>query len=504
MITPELAPLAKVGGLGDMVASLSKELGELGHDVRVVLPLYGHLKDKLYDWQPMPTPLAVRLGAWRELFCRVWQTTLAEGKVSIFLLEHDQLFNREGIYAGPHGDYNDNHLRFAFMNRAALDLCYACGWMPDVVHGHDWTAGFAPGYLSSTELHQPLGRAASVYTIHNLQHQGWFGRDALTVAGLPDAFFKPDHYEADGGVNLMKGAIYHATRITTVSPTYAREIQESTFGCGLNHVLKLRSADLTGVLNGIDTTEWNPATDPHIAACYDKNDLTGKAACKAALQRRFGLAEESSTPLYGVIARLYDQKGLDLLAAIMPSLMEEMSLQLVLLGAGDSGLENTFRSLAKAYPSRIGVHIGYDNALSHQIEAGSDFFIMPSRFEPCGLNQLYSMRYGTVPVVRATGGLADTVEPYIEGKGQGTGFIFKEPAAKDLFFALGRANAVYYDRPGDFQQLRLNGMMQDFSWGASARIYERVYREAVAERTRRLRAPALRETALPRVVADVG
>jgi len=293
----------------------------------------------------------------------------------------------------------------------------------------------------------------------------------------------------------MKGGLYNATKLTTVSPTYAREIQSPELGCGLNYVLKFRAADLIGVLNGIDTEEWNPASDPHLPETYDADDLTGKAACKAALQARFGLAVEPAVPVYGVVSRLWHQKGLDLLAAIVPRLMEDMAIQIVLIGTGDPGLQDAYNALAARYPGRVGVHIGYDNTLSHLVEAGSDFFLMPSRFEPCGLNQLYSQAYGTLPVARATGGLVDTIEQYAEGTGRGTGFLFYEASPNALYYSMGWACSTWYDRPEDYRAMQQNAMRQDLSWEKSARVYEQVYRWALAARHGVETAPPARDHA---------
>jgi starch synthase len=287
--------------------------------------------------------------------------------------------------------------------------------------------------------------------------------------------------ECLGAVNLMKGGIYHATKITTVSRNYAREIQTPEGGCGLHHVLRYRAADLIGVVNGIDPDEWSPAADRHLPARYRVDDLAGKAVCKTALQKRFGLVQEN-IPIFAAVARLVDQKGLDLLAAIVPSMMEEMRAQVVILGTGDPALENAFRDLAKRYPGRVGAFIGFDEGIAHLIEAGADFFVMPSRFEPCGLNQMYSQVYGTPPIVRATGGLVDTVDQYLEGKGRGTGFLFYEPTTRALFHACRWAAGTYRDRPDDLLALRRNGMNKDFSWTQSARQYADIYGWAVQQR----------------------
>jgi len=480
MIASEVAPFAKTGGLGDVVGALSKELSHAGHDVRVVCPLYGFLKPGS-AWRAFPGVVSVHLGYGREEFCRVWQVPLPGATAEVDFIEFTRYFGRPGIY-GENGGYPDNPERFVFLTRAALDWCIASQWEPDIVHAHDWPAALAPVYLNTVDRAGPLGRAGSLFTIHNLEHQGYSPKGILDFAGLPAWLFSADNLESFGQVNFMKGGLYHATKITTVSRHYAQEIQTHDGGCGLHDLLRFRAGDLVGVTNGIDTTEWNPATDPHLPARFNIADLSGKIACKTALQQRFGLHQHPATPIFAAIARLYSQKGLDLLASIIPDLMKEMDAQIVILGAGDAGLAENFRGLARHYAGRVGVYIGFEESLAHLIEAGADFFVMPSRFEPCGLNQMYSQAYGTPPIVRATGGLVDTVEPYQEGRGLGTGFLFQEPSTRALHQAMERAYNTYTDRPADLLALRLNGMKRDFSWSNSVRQYIKIYGWALAAR----------------------
>jgi len=481
MISSEVTPFAKTGGLGDVVGALSKELAALGHEVRVVIPLYGSLKPGP-AWRAFSGVVSVHLGGGREEFCRVWQTALPGSTAEVHFIEFARYFARVGIYGENGGGYTDNPERFVFLTRAALDWCKASQWIPDIVHAHDWPAALAPVYLNTVDRAGPLGRAGSIFTIHNLEHQGYSPKSILDFAGLPAWLFSPDNLESFGQVNFMKGGLYHATKITTVSRHYAEEIKLHEGGCGLHELLRFRAGDLIGVPNGIDTTEWNPATDPHLPARYTSSDLSGKVACKTALQQRLGLAQEPATPIFGAVARLYSQKGLDLLAAIIPDLLKEMDAQFVVLGAGDAALCETFRGLSHHYAGRVGVYIGYEERLAHLIEAGSDFFVMPSRFEPCGLNQMYSQAYGTPPIVRATGGLVDTVEPYQEGRGEGTGFLFVEPSTRALHHAIQRAHDTYVDRPGEMLALRLNGMKRDFSWTKSTRQYLKIYEWALTAR----------------------
>ncbi len=478
MISPELTPFSKAGGLGDMVASLTKALAALGHEVRVFTPKYGNITPGP-DWSPHPTPVWVdlRYGAPNE-HCRVWKTPFG-GALALFL-EYDEHFGSSVIY----DDRADNGRRFGFFSRAALDYCKQDDWTPDIVHCHDWTTGVVPVFLNTRDQNGALGRVASVMTIHNLLHQGYCHKSLLGYLGLPGWLDSPAHLESVGGLNLMKGGLWHATKITTVSPTYAKEIRTPEFGCGLDELLRTRGADLIGIVNGIDGAEWNPATDKHLPARYSIDDMTGKAACKAALQKETGLTVDAATPLFGIVSRLWDQKGLDLVADAADELLARCRLQFVLLGNGDKALETRFRDLALRHPGRVSVRIGFDAGLSHRIEAGSDFFLMPSRFEPCGLNQLYSMAYGTPPIVRATGGLADTVEPWYAGRGTGTGIVFNTANRAGIIWAVEEALRLYFDAPAEYLQVRRNGMARDFAWGESARRYEEVYRWALE--TRRL------------------
>jgi starch synthase len=328
-----------------------------------------------------------------------------------------------------------------------------------------------------------LGRVASVFTIHNLEHQGYADRRVLDFARLPASEFRADSVESTGAVNMLKAGLYHSTKLTTVSPTYAEEIKTPAGGWGLDDVLRYRAGDMVGILNGIDTGVWNPATDKFIPAHYSAENLAGKATCKAALQFKLGLAIDPHIAVFGVVARFASQKGLDLLAEALPHIAERMHVQFAILGAGDPGLEHTFRWAATRYSGKVGVHIGYDNGLSHLIQAGADCFVMPSRSEPCGLTQMYAMRYGTVPLARATGGLIDTIEQYVEGTQKGTGFLFADATAPALYNTVGWACATYYDKPQEFAQLRQNGMTQDYSWKTNARRYVEVYRWATEQRT---------------------
>ena len=480
MVAPEMAPFVKVGGLGDVVGALSKALDARGHDVRIVMPKYAGLCH-VDSARPRNRPLRVRLGG-HELYARLWDCELPGSGANCYLLEFNQYYEHAAVYVGPSGNEEHNGQRFAFLCRAAVDLCYYLDWIPDVVHCHDWATGLTPIYLNTTELNQPMGRAASLMTLHNMHHQGWLHCDLVDFAGLPPSVFRSDCLESMGEVNMLKGGVYHSTKINTVSPTHAREIQEPEGGGGLHHVLRYRAADLLGVINGVDGSEWNPATDALLPATYSANDLNGKALCKAQMQQTYGLEVNADIPVFAVISRLAEQKGLDLLAAIGDRLMASMKIQIAVLGIGDPELESAFRVLAARHPGRFGTHIGFNNKLAHLTEAGADFFLMPSRFEPCGLNQMYSMIYGTPPIVRATGGLIDSVEQYIEGQGAGTGFVFQDATPDALYYTIGWACSTYYDRPEEYAKLQQNGMQRDFSWDASASTYEDLYSWAVDAR----------------------
>lgn len=463
-----------------MVGALPRELDHLGHDVRIVCPAYGHGRGN-GQWQALPEPLGVDVGAQAE-WARTWETALPDSEVPVYFIEHERFFGRPEVYAGPWGSHEDNDLRFTFFCRAALTLCLQLDWIPDVIHCHDWTTGFVPLYLNTTLRNGPLGRTATIFTIHNLEHQGYADRRALDFARIPQSEFRADSVESVGAVNMMKAGLYHSTKLTTVSPTYAREIRTPAGGCGLDDVLNFRGGDLVGILNGIDAKSWNPATDTHLPARFSALDLSGKATCKASLQEQLGLAVDPNVALFGVVARFASQKGLDLLAEALPHIMDRMHVQFAILGSGDPGLEHAFRWATHQYRGRVGSYIGYNGALSRLIIAGSDFFVMPSRAEPCGLTQLYSMRYGTVPVARATGGLVDTVAQYNEKTGAGTGLLFEDATSAALYNTVGWACSTYYDRPAHMATLRKAGMAADFGWGISADRYVNLYRWAVDQR----------------------
>ncbi len=476
-VSPEVDPFVKVGGLADMVGALPKEVAALGHDARVVCPLYGSTK-RVGEWKAREEPLGVDVGA-EARWARTWETALPGAKVPAYFIEHEEYFGRREVYS----DAEDNVFRFAFFGRAALALCEQLQWIPDVIHCHDWTAGLLPVMLNTTLRDTALGRSATVFTIHNIEHQGQAPFGIMDFSRLPVSEYRSDSLESRGHVNMLKAGLYHSSKITTVSPTYAREIRTREGSFGLDDVLRVRGADLIGILNGVDVASWDPATDTALPANFSAGNLAGKATCKAELQKELGLAVDPGIAVCGVVARLVHQKGLDLLAESIGHITERMRVQFAILGSGDARVENAFRSAAERHAGKIGARIGFDPQLARLIQAGSDFFVMPSRAEPCGLTQMYALRYGTVPVVRATGGLVDTVVDYVAGADQGTGFLFREANSAALYQAIGRGCATYYDRPAEFRAMQLRGMSVDFSWQTNAARYVDCYRWAITART---------------------
>jgi len=482
-VSSEARPLAKTGGLGDVSADLPAALRALGHDVRLLLPAYrpamrraqeagGGLRVASLALQRDPEP--VRLLAAR----------LPGSNVPVWLADAWRFDREGGPYTGPDGaDWPDNAERFALFARAAAAVARdeaGLGWRPDLVHANDWQSALACAYLAAGEL-EGRPRPATVFTIHNLAYQGLFPAEQFWRLGLPPAFWSADGLEFYGQCSYIKGGLVYADWLTTVSPTYAREIRTPEHGCLLDGLLRARADRLVGILNGADYRTWNPARDPHLAAPYSRRDLSGKAQDKAALQREAGLPVEPATPLMAMVTRLAAQKGVDLVLAAAPRLLAD-GAQLVVLGTGDRGLEEGLRELQRRFPQQARAWIAFDEGLAHRIEAGADLFLMPSRFEPCGLNQLYSLRYGTLPVVRRTGGLADTVVDLAEGEERATGFLFDEPTAEALAGAAGRALACYRERPQTWRRMVRNAMAQDFSWRRSAEAYVGLYRRALAAR----------------------
>ncbi len=479
-VSSEVSPFAKTGGLGDVCGVLPRALRRQGIDIRVVMPLYAGIRwDEL---ERLEGTLEVPMW-WGRARAGVRLGRLPSSDVPVYFLEYNRYFDRPFLYGPPGDGYSDNIERFTFLSRAALELTKVIGFLPDVIHANDWQTALLPVYVNTVEWARPLHGAATVYTIHNLLHQGVTDGGAMFVTGLGREHYHPDEFEHFGTLNLAKAALRHATLLSTVSPTYAREIQTPEAGCGLDGVLRDRRDDLVGILNGIDVDEWNPATDRHLPARFTADDLRGKQACKADLQAAAGLAVDPAIPLFGVIGRLTYQKGYDVLAHCMDRLLS-WNLQVVLLGAGDRDGEEFFGSLSDRRPDKFKAWLTFDEGLAHRIEAGADFFVMPSRFEPCGLNQMYSLRYGTLPVARATGGLVDTVRSYQEAAGEGTGFLFRDLTPGAVADTVGWALSTWFDRPAHVAAMRRRGMGEDFSWDRAAASYRQLYLEAYRRRRR--------------------
>ena len=480
-VASECAPYAKVGGLGDVVAALPKTLRRMGHDARILMPLYASIRRDLHGIRFLQS-CGVHMGNNEEHWVGVYEAEL-DNEVPVWLVDYQRFFGRPGIYDEPGGEYGDNAFRFALLSKAALQVCKDVNFIPDVMHAHDWPTALVPVFLKTWDrILSPLSATASVLTIHNIGYQGVYHISAFPYIGVGWEHYTPDKFEDHGKVNLLKAGLSFTDAVTTVSPAHAREILTPEGGMGLAPYLNARRGDVTGILNGADYDHWNPAKDRLIPERYAPENLSGKAACKQALQQQLGLAVRPDWPVFGVVSRLAPQKGLGLLAEALPAALPQMIFQVVILGTGDPGLEQVFRGLAGSWRDRVACHIGFSNELSHWIEAGSDFFLMPSLYEPCGLNQMYSMKYGTLPVVRAIGGLDDTVENYNEATGAGTGFKFWHPGAQALKDTMGWAVATWFDRPAHIEQMRRAAMRKDFSWERSAAEYVAVYRRAIAAR----------------------
>lgn len=474
-VTPECYPLVKTGGLADVCGALPGALAGLGVDVRVLLPGYPAVLDGLQGKRTLRS-----LPGWLPGGGDAWLVAgrMPQG-VTAYALEMPDRFDRPGNpYAGPDGrDWPDNYLRFAAFGRAAAWLAQGgdgLDWRPDILHGHDWQAGLAPAYLAfSGGEHRP----GTVMTIHNIAYQGQFPSHLFGGLGLPPEAFGVQGVEYYGDIGYLKAGLYYADRLTTVSPTYAGEIQTPEGGLGLHGLLASRAHDLVGILNGVDYSVWNPATDPHLAAPYDADGLDTKPVNKGALQAHYGLEHRPEAPVFAVVSRLVAQKGIDLVVEAAPALLSR-GAQLVILGNGDGWLEDACRQLAATHPGSVGIHLGYDEALSHRIQGGADVILVPSRFEPCGLTQLYGLRYGTLPLVRRIGGLNDTVvdaTPEAIDQGRATGFVFDSASADALADTFHRAIDLYWDR-ARWRQVQRTAMAQDFGWTAAARAYRDLYR----------------------------
>jgi starch synthase len=478
--TAEVSPIAKTGGLGDVCGSLPKALAALGHEVVVFMPYYRQARERFARNGGTPEALVPTTAiSWANWAAEVTylRASLPGTDIPLVLVANDYFFNRDQIYSARLDGYDDGIERFAFFNRAVIRGCELLGFAPDVVHAHDWHAALLPAYLhSGLRGSDAFRNARSVYTIHNLNYQGIGGGAHFAALGLHSRYWAPDALENFGNINLMKGGIILADQVTTVSPNYAREIQTRALGAGLDGILRSLSFKLTGIVNGIDD-DWDPATDAEVPSNFQRGRLNGKALSKRALLKEAKLRHSAKTPLFCFISRLVDQKGVDLLLPMLARLLHA-GAQVVILGSGEPRYEQALAQLGTQHSERCKVWIGFDAALSHRIYAGADVLLMPSIYEPCGLNQMYALRYGTLPVVRLTGGLADTVTPF-DGTNldAATGFGFVAPDAADFYTAAWLALLNYKDAKV-WRQLQDNGMGADFSWERSAREYEAVYRRA--------------------------
>lgn len=477
-VASECVPFSKTGGLADVVGALPKALANIGHQVSVYLPRYR--QTKLTDPQTVVNSITVPFDD-RYRFCSVVTGGTGSG-IRFYFIDYPPYFDRDRLYGTPSGDYPDNAERFALFSRAVLEATKILA-VPQVFHCHDWQSALVPVMLRTLYAEDPAFREVGcTFTIHNMGYQGLFPSEVLPLLMLPWDLFTISKMEFFGQVNFLKGALVYSDFITTVSKKYSQEIQTSEYGFGLEGVLRARSATVTGILNGVDYDEWSPEKDKFMVANYSAGDLSGKAKSKADLLAAFGVPDtQSKLPVIGIVSRFAAQKGFDLLSQIMDRLAREEMI-MVVLGAGDKEYEELFQRLNRQFPHKIAVQIAYNNELAHKIEAGSDMFLMPSRYEPCGLNQIYSLRYGTVPIVRATGGLDDTIEPWDPRTGKGTGFKFADYNAESLLLTIKHALQAFRDQTS-WQVLMRNAMSRDFSWNMSAKEYVRVY-----ERVRQLRS----------------
>jgi len=479
IIASEMVPFIKAGGLSDIVGALPIHLKKLGVDVRVVLPKYSSINYHDFPVKLVMPSMGVWMGNTLE-WCSVHQIETPD-EIPVFLIEHNLYFNRYGLYHDQNmHDYDDNPKRFAFLSRAGLQFCIDTKFSPDIVHANDWQTALAPAYLKTWHWNNPfLGKAASVLTIHNLAYQGVYPYHHWSYIGLGDAHFTQDKFESYRWINMLKGGIYFADMVNTVSPNYAKETKTPEGGFGLAPYLSNKENNYVGILNGVDYNIWSPEKDKYIACNYSKNNIKGKKICKRALQKEFLLNEDSHIAVIGAIGRFVHHKGFHLIAQCIDQILNNMHVQFVVLGDGEGVLEHFFGELPKRFPGKAGSFIGFNNRLAHVIQAGCDFLLMPSLHEPCGLNQLYAMRYGTLPIVRATGGLDDTVVNYNEQNGDGTGFKFWQPSSRAVYYTVGWAISTYYDRPHHMSKLILNAMSQNFSWEKSAKEYLELYKKAI-------------------------
>lgn len=485
MVTAETVPFAKTGGLADMVSALSIALSKMGHEVKIVMPRYYKInRDKLEKLEG-PMQVAVGFGgAWTA----VYKTTMPNcPNLEVYFIDHEQCYGRDGVYgtkAEP--DFIDNPYRYALLCHGAFQVCRKINWYPDIVHAHDWSAALANVLTKHVCRYCGFPNTASVFTIHNLGYQGQYSKERFADLGIDWSLYYGAGFEHNGGMNFLQAGLTTADMLTTVSPTYAREIQDSSGGFGLDGLLRHRKDVLRGILNGVDTAVWNPVTDRLLPANYSASDLSGKKVCKEVLQKNMGLEVNPDIPLIGIVTRLADQKGIAEVFApsygALYKICTTMKVQVVILGSGEKWCENEIRTLQSKL-SNFRAVLGYDEALSHLIEAGSDFFLMPSKYEPCGLNQMYSLLYGTLPIVRRTGGLADTVDNYNQETGEGDGFLFDALTPQAVYDTVGWAVYAYYNQKEHIKNMMVRGMKKQFGWNIAAQEYLKVYCEAIFRAT---------------------
>ena len=473
----EVVPFAKTGGLADVSGALPKALQKLGHEIIVVMPRYYTIE--LQHLEKLPAPLGVPMGVMGEYWAGVYTTTLPQSDVKIYFIDYEEYFGRSGLYGDENGGYHDNDNRFVFFSKAALQLCKMLHFTPDIIHANDWHTAAMP-ILSKTRFVHDFAYAASVLTIHNLQHQGSFYKGLMDVMEIGWEHFNPHEFESFDSVNLLKGGIATADAVTTVSKKYAQEIQTQEFGFGLQEHIKAHAHKLFGILNGVDYKEWNPSLDKYLIKNYDFDAMDGKKACKKDLQRHFALPQREAVALIGFVGRLVEQKGIELIASVINGLLDQ-DIQVVMLGTGEKWAEDFFREVAY-HRENFALHIGYSNELAHKIEAGCDMFLMPSIFEPCGLNQIYSLRYGTLPIVRAAGGLDDTIVNFDTKHKKGNGFKFYDATSEALYNTVLWAIGIYNKDKVAFEKMQQRAMHAHFSWDDAAKEYEKVYRFALEQR----------------------
>lgn len=475
-VASEMVPFAKTGGLADVVGSLTPELKKHKIDVCAFLPLYKQVKESIPNLISTNIEVKVKIGD-NVLSSRVWKTRL-ENNIDVYFIQRDEYYHRDYLYSTPEGDYLDNAERFIFFARATIEAIKLLGIKCDVIHCHDWQAALIPVYLKTLYKKDPcFSGTKTLLTIHNLAYQGVFWHWDMKLTGLGWEYFNHKQLEFWGKLNFLKGGLVFADKLTTVSPRYSKEIQTPQFGCGLDGVLRERSSVLSGIINGVDYSQWNPAIDKFIPATYTEQRLANKAKNKKTLQQKCSL-KESDAPLIGVIGRLAEQKGIELIVQIFDKIMG-LNCQFVLLGTGEEKYHKLLPEIGKKYPAQASINITFDNTLAHLITAGADMVLLPSKYEPCGLNQLYALKYGTIPIVHETGGLADTINNYTpEALSQktATGFTFKNPTAEELFTAIKSASNLYQNKK-DWQQLMKNAMSRDWSWEHSGKEYISLYKK---------------------------